>query len=282
MRTINLPPPAAPPTSPDECVSLYLHRLEVGAMPFWGASQLLVALMAWPNDEATRNTWMATNAALFVDRDDGVSAASGKDRAPDNSAEGPPSPDQVAFEAFGGLRSVTDAALLHLHGQLDDIQMRWIRVADILHVVVDMAYDTRVQIRGGTSVSKAVELLECHRALPAKSQLRADWSRFRDVAHLITAAAHIACEGAERTRDRTTLAILTPILLAPEAVLSIALGFQEFGLTTKPYRQTTSLLPTDTLWRVPRSAGPENLFLPFRRLTDAQIDFLAARRARSK
>src|SRR5207302_10075674 len=143
--------------------------------------------------------------------------------------------------------------------ELDAIQTRWTRVADILHVVVDIAHETRVPIRGGASVSKAVELLECHQALPAKSQLRADWSRFRDVAHLITGAAQIARETLKHSTQRSTSTILASVLLAPEAVLAFALSFQEFGLTYKPYRQTASLLPADSLWRVPRAAGAEDL-----------------------
>jgi hypothetical protein len=241
-------------------------------MPMPGVSMLLAALMAWPNDEVARNSWMATNAALFVDRDNQIAGGSVIGSRED--------PNKVAFEAFGGLGVVARAALAHLGDQLDKIQPHWAKVADVLQIIIDIGYEKRIPIPGGASVSKAVEMLEIEKAVPAQSRLRANWSRFRDVAHLITAAAYIAREGAERAPDQIALATLTPVLLAPEAMLALALGFQAFGLIFKPFRQKASLLPAETLWRIPTMTGPEKLFLPVRRLTDDQLTFLAARRAR--
>src|ERR1700722_18821288 len=50
MRDMNLPPLARPPSDVEGCWTLYLSRLG-GAMPLPEASLLLVAYMAWPNDE---------------------------------------------------------------------------------------------------------------------------------------------------------------------------------------------------------------------------------------
>ena len=67
MRGINLPPLPRPPSDVEDCSTLYLSRLERG-MPFPAASLLLVAYMAWPNNEAEQNGWIATSTAFFAAR----------------------------------------------------------------------------------------------------------------------------------------------------------------------------------------------------------------------
>ena len=62
-------------------------------------------------------------------------------------------------------------------------------------MTVDMAFDERIALRRGASVSKAVDLCELERGLPGHSQLRGAWSEFRDVAHLLAAGAYLAHEG---------------------------------------------------------------------------------------
>jgi hypothetical protein len=143
------------------------------------------------------------------------------------------------------------------------------------------AHEKRVEIRGGTSVSKAIELVADARGLPGRSQLRAAWSESRDVAHVITAGAYLAHCALERG-DKRAVSILSPILLVPEIVVAVAAAFQQFGLTTLPHGQKKPILDPETLWRVPPSHVPEKLLLPIRILSQRQIDLLKERRAPKK
>jgi hypothetical protein len=214
---------------------------------------------------------MATNVALFL-------------------AEGTPNPStqssspaaqllNATFDLFGGLRAVADAALVHLLVALEASQLRWPRVADILQTVVDIHYEKRAVVPGGASLSKAMDVLLGYHAVPRRSRLAQDWSDFRDVSHLIAAAAHIATWQEPRGQG----SILTPVLLAPEVVFELALAFQVFGLAYKPFSQKRSLLPAETLWQVSNSNYEIRLPLPVRRLSDEDLQYLtSSRRARRK
>ena len=60
-----------------------------------------------------------------------------------------------------------------LAAEISQVQRKWLLVADIFQMTVDMAFDERIALRRGTSVSKAVDLCEVERGLPGHSQLRA-------------------------------------------------------------------------------------------------------------
>jgi hypothetical protein len=152
-------------------------------------------------------------------------------------------------------------------------------VADILQFVVDMAGDARLDRRGGASISKAVDLLEAEHALPSHAPLRSAWSEFRDVAHLIAAGAFLAKEG-QPTGAPYAGSIFTATWLAPDAVLALASGYQEFSLQFKAHGLKMPVLPIDSLWRIPNKADLLAPFLLRRRLSDAQITLLMERRAR--
>jgi hypothetical protein len=267
MRGINLPPLPQPPSEVEECWKLYASRLEQGWMQFPEASQLLAAYMAWPNDEAERGRWMATNIAFFL--------AEHAERQP--RAELPTY--HVAFELFGGLRAVADGSLSYVMEKLSSVQARWSRVADVLQMVVDIHHEKRAPIRGGGSISKALDVLRGYPSLPRKSQLSKDWSDFRDVAHLITAAAAIA----SNTKQKEAAAVLTPVLLAPELVLAFGLAYQEFGLSFKPHGKRLPILPPESLWRIPATENAPILPLLVRTLSDTDLKYLStARRAQPK
>jgi hypothetical protein len=159
---------------------------------------------------------------------------------------------------------------------LENAQEQWTRVADIFHVIVDIAHEKRIKIRGGPSIAKAVDLVEDAHGLPGRSQLTAAWSNFRDVAHVITAAAHLAHCAVTARDDARAASILSAMLLVPDVVIPLAGAFQQFGLTTFPHGRNTPILP-DTLWRIPEARLPENLFLPVRPLTERQLDQLQVR-----
>ncbi len=98
----------------------------------------------------------------------------------------------VAVEMFGGANAIVDVAFDRLTDEINQMQRKWLWVADIFQLTVDMAYEKRIVLRRGSSISKAIELCEVERGLPGHSQLRAAWSEFRDVAHLLAAAARFA------------------------------------------------------------------------------------------
>jgi len=158
------------------------------------------------------------------------------------------------------------------------VQRRWLLVADIFHKIVDMAYDDRIALKRGPSISKAIELCEIERSMPGHSQLRKAWSDFRDVAHLISASALLAHEGLAKAAAHEA-SILKAIWIAPDAVLALAAGFQESGLQPKAVRKETSCLRPDKVWRIPPGLVPKKPFVVFRRLTEEQLGHLSTRRA---
>src|ERR1700693_473835 len=149
MRTMNLRGLPHPPVSVEECVDLYLRRLEDGRMLFPDVSNLLLAYAAWPSDSEARDRYMATNLALFVAQEERTLATGSSNAQPMGS------PYRTGFELFGGLQTGADASLSALLDQLEKIQGQWPRVADVFQMIVDIAHETRIKIRGGTSISKA-------------------------------------------------------------------------------------------------------------------------------
>ena len=183
---------------------------------------------------------------------------------------------------FGGINAIAKPAFDQLTAEISQLQRKWLLTADVFQYIVDMAFDKRIALRRGASVSKAVELCELERGLPGHSQVRAAWSQLRDVAHLLTAAAQLAHVGLGDDGPKEEVSILNSIWIAPDIVLALAYGLQEFGLQPKPIRSEVSFLRPDTLWRIPDNHKPEQPFVIFRRLTEDQIAFLNSRRVAKK
>jgi hypothetical protein len=273
---MNLPQLPGGPGSVDKCVSLYLNRLPADDALWPRASLLLTAYMAWPGDEPKRDSFVATYLARFIQNS---AAETSRDMS---AANVPTSQDWIAFENFGGLGAVAKPAFDHLSEEIAQLQRRWLLVADIFQLIVDMAFDDRIALRRGSSISKAIELCEIERTMPGHSQLRKAWSDFRDVAHLIAAGAHLAHEGIANATAAREASILKAVWIAPDAVLALAAGLQEFGLQPKAVRKESPILRHDKLWRVPPEHLPNKPFVVFRRLTEKQLEYLRTRRASKK
>ncbi len=285
MRMMNIRPPASLPSSLEECVKIYLQRLRTGeAPPYPHISFLLTAYMAWPNDEPRRDGWMATNIGRLI-QDSGVMGAAYNQTPSGEAASQAGTAHEhrtwEAFQRFGGLAVALQPAFDQLTEEITDTSTRWPRVADIFQIIVDMNYDDRITLRGGPSISKAIDICELHQKTPGRSQLAAAWSQFHDVAHLITAGAYLAHHGIAQDGGQGG-SIFDVAFVAPDALLAMAAGMQEFGLNLKPFRQQAPILKPDTLWRIPSEFLPERPFIHFRRLTDAQIVFLNERRVPRK
>ncbi len=268
MRTMNLPKLPAQPNSAEECIKLYVERAAADNAPLPHISALLTAYVSWPHNEDRRVSLVASCLARLGPPSD--------KRANEPALESLP---DVTFEMFGGMNAIASAALDQLSGEIGQAQRRWLWVADIFQLIVDMAYDERAVLRGGTSISKAIDLCECEHALPGHSQLRGAWSEFRDVAHLLTASAYLAHEGLARATAAHEASIFNAIWIAPDAVLALAYGLQEFGLQSKPIAKDPSILIPEGLWRISDNHKPEKPFIVHRRLSDAQLAFLSTRRA---
>ncbi len=272
MRTMHLPGVLSIAIeSRDECIKLYSERLSADHAGSPMASVLLTAYMAWPNDEDRRNSFVATHLARF----NGPSDEKASDAA-SNAETGNP------LEMFGGISAITKPAFDQLMGEMGPLQRQWLWVADIFQLTVDMAFEQRITLRRGSSISKAIDLCEIEPNFPGHSQLRAAWSEFRDVAHLLAASAQLAHQALTNGSSGDEASILNAIWIAPDLVLAVADGLQEFGLQPKPIRKEPSILRPDTLWCVPDSLKSEKPFVIFRRLTETQMDFLNSRRVVKK
>jgi hypothetical protein len=256
MRVMNLPGFDVP-NSADSAIALYKARLQGSPLVPLPGSHLLLAYLAWPNDERQRNSWMATNLARLQIEQTTVS------------------PSLNTFDSFGGLRAVSEPAFDSLVGELTAIGKKWAPVADVFMRIVDMSRDDRLQLRGGPSISKAIYLCEFENEGRSHAQLYRLWKQFHDVAHLIAACAYLAgCIPSGPGRS-----IFSAIWYAPDAVVGIAAGFERFGLGLTPHGQRDSVLPGKTTWRLPSECCPQAPFLIKRQLSDSQVDFLNARRS---
>jgi hypothetical protein len=266
MRIMNLPKLPAQPNSAEECIRIYLERSAADNSPLPHISVLLTAYLAWPDNEDRRDSFVATCLARL-----GVPS--------ERRSEDPRVDSDATFEMFGGMNAVASAALDQLSAEIGQVQRRWLWVADIFQLIVDMAHDDRAVLRGGSSISKAIDLCECEQPLPGHSQLRAAWSEFRDVAHLLVAGAYLAHEGMARAATADEGSILKAIWMAPDAVLALGYGPQEFGLEPKAIQKGAPILDREGLWRLADSHKPVKPFIVHRRLSETQLAFLNTRRA---
>ena len=216
----------------------------------------LAAYMAWPNDGAKRNQWIA---ALRAEKHLANAGAQGLLDQPDNV----------------GLKLLAKPALAAKMSEIADLQSAWTAVADVFQRLIDMATDEHLSLRRGPSVSKAIALCEFDKTY-GRAQFERFWSQYRDVAHLITAAAWLA------SRDTSDGSIFSVVWLSPDAVIGIADGLEYFGVSTKPHGATDTFLPSKTTWRLPDHCCKGKPFLIKRPLSAEQRQFLKHRKSRNE
>ena len=130
MRSMNLPKLPTRPNSLKECGSLYLERLPADDFCWPSASLLLTAFMAWPNAKAERDSFVATLLAKFFQ-------TSGEATVVNESAKGA-SAQKSALERFGGAGAIARPAFDHLLTEISQMQRKWLLVADIFQMIVDI------------------------------------------------------------------------------------------------------------------------------------------------
>jgi hypothetical protein len=242
MRIMNLPPfPGAGVRIAD--LGEYLKaRLSLDTVPLPDHAWRLLAHVAWPNDASRRDLWMAAQIGTQLDpakTADGEGAS-----ASDTGATPPYLPAQNAsweyFTLFGGHAPLARFASAALHDEIGKIQIRWARVAGILHLHYDMTAGNHMKKRGGASIRKVIDLIAAQSRSKGRSAASSwtVWTEFKDVAHLVTAAVLLLADAKVRTgrEGRSQPVLLSAYrvaVLAPEAVLAIGKSLQEYGLESK-------------------------------------------------
>jgi hypothetical protein len=174
--------------------------------------------------------------------------------------------------------------------RLGRMQHEWLRVADVFHCYCDLIDGQHQQRRGGPSVGKAIALVEAN----AKSRgtgaanLWHLWERYKDVAHLVTAATLICGEARMRACDEPfgpfglSIDQFGPFqmaMLMPDLVLAVALEFEQRGLSHVAYARTKPALDPETVWRIPPDIKVAPLLPPTRKIRAQDLAILHTRRA---
>jgi hypothetical protein len=249
-------PNAMVPDSLESAVQLHSSRAKGALLVPLEFSFLLTAYVAWPEQESKRNSWVAALTAQ---------ATIAHQNKTDTSSS--------VFELFGGTASLLQPALAALEADYLACEQKMTPVADIFLRLVDMHYEPKIKLRGGTSVAKAIGLCELDADGKSHAVLYRCWRDFKNVSHLIAAAAVIA--------NKCQVRLFSAIWFAPDAVCAIAAGYQQFALSVTAHSRPDPLLSGHTIWRVPSHCHPAPPFLTYRRLSDDQIEFLNRRRAKN-
>jgi len=169
-------------------------------------------------------------------------------------------------------------------------QHEWQHVADIFHLHRDLVEGEHQTRRGGPSIGKAITLAQAN----AKSRgtgaatLWSDWSAYKDVAHLVTAAMLISAETRTRYRNKPfepfglrwdQFIPFQMTMLMPDLVLTVALEFERLGLSFVPHARSEPTLDPETLWRIPPDINVAPLTPPARKVRPQDLVVLKDRRA---
>ena len=174
--------------------------------------------------------------------------------------------------------------------RLRGIQHKWLRVADLFHLYFDLAEGKHQERRGGPSIGKAVTLAVANAKSrgTGASRLWDIWAAYKDVAHLVTAAALICADVHHRVPKEEIGEFGLPVnqflpfplaMMMPDLVLAVALEFERFGLSQIPHGQTKSTLNPDTLWRIPSDINVTPVAPPARKIRTEDFAVLNPRRA---
>jgi hypothetical protein len=245
MRTMEIRRFKGPTREITDLGSLIKDRLTRGLILWPEQAASVVGHMVWPDDLLKRNKWIENHR-----RND----------------------EEAIDDSVHGLK------IVHKH---------WARVADIVHLHSDLAHGEHQKARGGASVGKAISLISAKAKSKGTSaaKLWEIWSRYRDVAHLATAAMLVA--GDVQMRHRTApyglkLAQFQPYhmaMLIPELVIAVAMTVENYGLEQISHARTGPLFDPETVWRIPTDVNVAPLPLPERKVTKEDIAVLNARRA---
>jgi hypothetical protein len=167
------------------------------------------------------------------------------------------------------------------------IATEWARVADIVNIHYGLSQGGHQEIRGGTSVGKAISLVSTRtkRRGAKQATLWRNWKRHKDVAHLIAATIAI-CFEVQTSHRKNPFGIglqeLHPIWVAclmPDLILGLALTYQEYGLNSMQSGSGEPMLDPESVWRIPSDINIGPVSPPVRTILTPEIVILNARRA---
>jgi hypothetical protein len=196
----------------------------------------------------------------------------------------------VLVRTFWGWADASEGVSPVAPDKLRRIQADWLKVADIFHVYCDLIEGQHQERRGGPSIGKAITLVEANAKSwgTAAANLWKLWGTYKDVAHLVTAAALICAEARNIFRDRppgssglsaTQIIPFQMAWLMPDLVLAVAMQFEPSGLRIASPARTEPALDPETLWRVPAEINVAPFPLLIRKLRPRDIVVLNDRRA---
>jgi hypothetical protein len=232
-------------TPTNELGSLLRTSLQSNTWPLPQASALLHAIMTWPNNEERRDLFLSACAAK-------ASGAADIGRHSREGTEDSTTATRRVLTLAGmpiNLGGFADKVIDELEAEMATARTAWKNVADLMLTLARLHEDERT--RGGASIAKAKDLIDASKSGANRQRLEADWSKFRDVAPLATAAATLAATAVSQTRSKNLGDLLYPIFLDPASVLCIASIFQRFGLSLIPHGRREPILSPKSLWHLP-------------------------------
>jgi hypothetical protein len=240
------------------------RTLEIGDLTTahgrWTTALRLQAVMLFPHDPAEQARLLAALGGQVL-----TSPRLALDPAPAAFRSGerlllplPPEQASELHEQHGGLAAVVEAEPTSSYRQLVDERLgAWFTAGSVLSLLLGLA--ALPEFRGRASVRMAVFVLEHARKFPdlmpaTRTQIKAAWSAYRDVAHLCAAYLDL-CYGICRTcTDPIMRRLLVNEFLLNETreFLESAAAYEIFGLGYQlPKTKGRTLLDPDTLYRVP-------------------------------
>jgi hypothetical protein len=173
---------------------------------------------------------------------------------------------------------------------LGRIQNDWLHVADIFHLHCDLIQGRHQARRGGPSIGKAITLAETNTTSrgTGASTLWKNWSTYKDVAHLVTAATLICADARTRFRDQppcpnglsfNQFVPFQMAMLLPDLVLAVGIELERLGLSVVPHACGEPTLDPETLWRIPPDINVAPLPPPIRKIRPQDLVVLNNRRA---
>ena len=174
--------------------------------------------------------------------------------------------------------------------RLRRIQHEWLRVADVFHWYCDLMDGRHQARRGGPSIGKAITLVaaKAQSCGTSEASLWLYWEKYKDVAHLVTAAALIRREARIQSRDSPfgplglSVNQFVPFqmgMLMPDLVLAVALEFEARGLREPSVAWAEPAFDPQTLWRIPPDINVEAFPHLIREPGPDDLAILNARRA---
>lgn len=174
--------------------------------------------------------------------------------------------------------------------RLPRIQSDWLLVADVFNLNVDLTAGEHQERRGGPSVGKAVHIANASikRRGASAANLWRVWSEYKDVAHVITAAAMVTALASDLAKNGKINPRKFPehqiqpfqmTMYIPDLVLGVALTLEDYGLTQIPVSREEPTLDPETLWRIPKNINAEPVSPWIRKITGSAIAALNERRA---